>query len=79
MFPKKIISSTCSDIVTMVKNYWTHVKEDPNSKIPHVKRDAVKIAPGNVTEPRIETYIKSKIHYSRYDSATAIYASHGSL
>ena len=44
MFQKKIISSTCSEVATIMKNFWRHVRERKKNndgrkiKIPHCKK-----------------------------------------
>ena len=49
MFQKKIISSTCADVATILKNYWNHVREAKKNndgrkiKIPHCKKYSVSL------------------------------------
>ena len=47
MFQKKIISSTCADVASILKNYWNHVREANKNKagktvkIPHCKKYSI--------------------------------------
>ena len=49
MFQKKIISSTCADVASILKNYWNHVRERKKNKagktvkIPHCKKYSVSL------------------------------------
>ena len=49
MFQKKIISSTCADVASILKNYWNHVRERKKNndgrkiKIPHCTKYSISL------------------------------------
>ena len=47
MFFKRMIPDACGEVATIVKNYYTHKKNNPDTKIPYVKNHSIHLGRDN--------------------------------
>ena len=49
MFYKRVIPDACGEVATIVKNYYTHEKSNPDIKIPCIKNHSIHFGRDNFT------------------------------